>query len=109
MYRWGKYDELSKQYYCIDDRTYDDVVYGIPVSVQFTGIFYNKTVFEEAGITQIPRTIDEFMDVLKTIKENDGCNSFVYGICGTVAAESVGGQHADGGRRCGLSVCVAGS
>ena len=65
----GKYDELSKQYYCIDDRTYDDVVYGIPVSVQFTGIFYNKTVFEEAGITQIPRTIDEFMDVLKTIKE----------------------------------------
>ena len=65
----GKYDELSKQYYCIDDRTYDDVVYGIPVSVQFTGIFYNKTVFEEAGITQIPRTIDEFMDALKTIKE----------------------------------------
>ena len=34
---------------CIRDR-----VYGIPVSVQFTGIFYNKTVLEEAGITQIP-------------------------------------------------------
>ena len=37
--------------------------------MQFTGIFYNKTVLEEAGITQIPRTIDEFMDALKMIKE----------------------------------------
>lgn len=65
----GTYEDLSKQYYCVDDRAYDGLVYGIPVSVQFTGIFYNKTVFEEAGITQIPRTIDEFMDALKMIKE----------------------------------------
>lgn len=57
----GTYDKLSEKYVCIDDRTYDDLVYGIPVSVQFTGIFYNKDVFTAAGITEIPRsTIDKF-------------------------------------------------
>lgn len=65
----GKYEELSQKYTCIDDRTYNNVVYGIPVSVQFTGIFYNKDIFSEAGITTIPRTIDKFMDALKQIKE----------------------------------------
>lgn len=65
----GSYEELSEQYQCIDDRTYENVVYGIPVSVQFTGIFYNKNVFAEAGIEGIPRTIDEFMAALQKIKE----------------------------------------
>ena len=68
----GSYEELSEKYLCIDDRTYENVVYGIPVSVQFTGIFYNKNVFEAAGIESIPRTIDEFMAALQKVRDNTG-------------------------------------
>jgi ABC-type glycerol-3-phosphate transport system substrate-binding protein len=66
----GSFEELSKKYVCIDDRTYDNLVYGIPVSVQFTGIFYNKAVFAQAGITTIPRTRDEFIAAMHQIKRN---------------------------------------
>ena len=65
----GNYQDMAEKYLCIDDRTYDNKVYGIPVSVQFTGIFYNKAVFEEAGITEVPGTIDAFLNALEQIKE----------------------------------------
>jgi ABC-type glycerol-3-phosphate transport system substrate-binding protein len=66
----GSYKDLSQKYICIDDRTFNDQVYGIPVSVQFTGIFYNKRIFREAGITKIPRTRDEFIAAMHQIKKN---------------------------------------
>jgi raffinose/stachyose/melibiose transport system substrate-binding protein len=65
----GTYDELSKKYLAIDDRTFNNSVYGIPVSIQFTGIFYNKDVFKQAGITEIPHTMDNFLDALQKIKD----------------------------------------
>lgn len=45
-------------------------VYGIPSTANALGIVYNKKVFEEAGITELPTTPDEFIEDLKTIKEN---------------------------------------
>ncbi|WP_459786182.1 extracellular solute-binding protein [Blautia stercoris] len=33
------------------------------------GVAYNKAVWKEAGITELPKTSDEFIDDLKTIKE----------------------------------------
>jgi len=49
---------------------YEDEVYGIPSTATAQGIVYNKKVFEEAGITELPMTPDEFIEALKKIKEN---------------------------------------
>ena len=47
---------------------YDGLVYGVPSTGNAQGIVYNKRVFEEAGVTEIPKTPDEFIDALKAIK-----------------------------------------
>lgn len=38
---------------------------------QVGGIFYNKAIFEECGITEIPETWDEFMDMCQVLVDND--------------------------------------
>lgn len=42
---------------------------GIPYQPYTSGIFYNKAMFEEAGIEEEPETWDEFLDVCEKIKE----------------------------------------
>ena len=49
---------------------YEDEVYGVPSTATAQGIVYNKKVFEEAGITELPKTPDEFIEALRKIKEN---------------------------------------
>ncbi|WP_025026095.1 ABC transporter substrate-binding protein [Caldalkalibacillus mannanilyticus] len=66
----GSLDELSKTYRFADEREYQGTVYGLPIVVNASGIVYNKTVFEQAGITSIPSTPDEFLAAMKKIKEN---------------------------------------
>ncbi|MEA4890610.1 MAG: extracellular solute-binding protein [Clostridiaceae bacterium] len=39
--------------------SYEGKVYGLPVKANCFGIVYNKTLFEEAGITTLPKTITE--------------------------------------------------
>ncbi len=65
----GTLEELSKQYIGLEERTVDGNVYGIPIAVNFSGVLYNKKVFEEAGITKAPSTPDEFLDALQKIKD----------------------------------------
>lgn len=48
---------------------YQGEVYGVPSTATTQGIVYNKKVFEAAGITELPKTPDEFIDALKAIKE----------------------------------------
>ena len=38
---------------------YDDQVYGVACDGVVVGIVFNKKVFEEAGITELPKTPDE--------------------------------------------------
>lgn len=48
---------------------WNDQLYGIPMdSTSLVGVFYNKAVFTQAGITSMPTTWDEFMDVCDKIK-----------------------------------------
>jgi len=42
---------------------------GIPYQPYTSGIFYNKAIFEEAGIEEEPETWEEFLDVCEKIKE----------------------------------------
>lgn len=65
----GDYDTLNEKYNYVTEKTYNDVVYGIPNGGTAGGVAYNKAVFEEAGITTLPTTPDEFLEDLKIIKE----------------------------------------
>lgn len=49
---------------------YDDMVYGVPSTATTQGIVYNKKVFEAAGVTEMPKTPDEFIAALQLIKDN---------------------------------------
>ena len=68
----GTIDELSEKYNAsfLPSRAYKDVVYGLPSGANASGIAYNKKVFEEAGIDELPSNEQEFIDALKKIKEN---------------------------------------
>lgn len=67
---YGDYDTISKLVNYSEERMYQQQVYGIPFTATTEGIVYNKKVFADAGITDIPKTPDEFIDALKKIKEN---------------------------------------
>lgn len=60
----------------------DGVHYGVPSGFVPQALFYNKGLFEEAGITDAPTTWDELVDVARalTVDENDDGVPERYGI-----------------------------
>lgn len=50
---------------------YKDKTYAVPQVIDSMGIFYNKKIFEEAGV-EVPRTVDELKSVAKKIKDKTG-------------------------------------
>ncbi|WP_124065947.1 ABC transporter substrate-binding protein [Clostridium sp. E02] len=66
----GDKPELEKKYIMLNNFSFKNKVYGMPSDGNAQGIVYNKKVFEEAGITELPKTPDEFLDALLKIKEN---------------------------------------
>lgn len=67
---FGAKDKLEEKYDYLNNFAYQNQVYGLPSTVNAQGIVYNKKVFEQAGITEIPKTPDEFLDALQKIKDN---------------------------------------
>lgn len=66
----GTYDELSKKYLWTDQHMCDGQVYGIAhMGSVDGGIVYNKRVWADAGITELPKTPEDFIADLKKIKE----------------------------------------
>ncbi len=63
-------DNLSSELNFVDNWEYEGNCYGIPYMANAQGILYNKAVFEEAGIKELPKTPTEFLDDLKLIKDN---------------------------------------
>lgn len=53
----------------LNNYCYQDSVYGIPSMTNVQGVVYNKEVFKQAGITETPKTPDEFLAALKKIDE----------------------------------------
>ena len=70
FYDYGDVDTMSSLIRFASDKQYDGEVYGVPSTGNAQGIVYNKKVFEEAGITALPKTPDEFMTDLQMIKDN---------------------------------------
>lgn len=66
----GDYDTLNETYNFVTEKTYDGTVYGIPNGGTAGGVAYNKKVWKEAGVTELPKTPDEFLDGLQKIKDN---------------------------------------
>ena len=67
---FGKLTDLAPTYNFVNDKEYGGEVYGIPSTGNASGIVYNKKVFEQAGITELPKTPEEFLDGLQKIKDS---------------------------------------
>lgn len=65
----GDFDTLDAKYNYLTEKTYDGTVYGIPNGGTAGGIAYNKKVWADAGITELPKTPDEFLADLQLIKD----------------------------------------
>jgi ABC-type glycerol-3-phosphate transport system substrate-binding protein len=65
----GKKSDLEKEYNFVQDRYVGEDTYGIPTAGSCSGLVYNKKIFEQAGITSLPKSPEEFIADLKLIKE----------------------------------------
>lgn len=58
---------LSDSFFDLREFNVDGKIYGLPESGFVEGFFYNKSLFEQAGV-QVPTTWDELLKVLETLK-----------------------------------------
>ena len=66
----GDLETLDGLYNFMSQWAYDGVCYGLPSTGNANGVLYNKAVFEAAGITELPKTPDEFIAALQAVKDN---------------------------------------
>ncbi len=67
---FGSVEDLSQELNFVDAWVYDGQTYGISYMGNAQGVVYNKAVFEAAGVTELPKTPDEFLAALQAIKDN---------------------------------------
>ena len=58
-----------------DDVVKDSKIYGLPLSVDMLGVYYNKDLLDRAGIPQPPTNWDEFQKDVKIITKYDKTTS----------------------------------
>ncbi|HCW53015.1 MAG TPA: ABC transporter substrate-binding protein [Clostridium sp.] len=67
----GTLDEISKKYRFAEIKSVDNIIYSIPTNISISGgIMYNVDVLNKVGISEIPKTYEEFLKAMKTIKNN---------------------------------------
>lgn len=66
----GDQATLDGIYNFISDKSYDGTVYGLCNGGNVNGVAYNKRIWDEAGITTLPTTPEEFLEDLQKIKDN---------------------------------------
>ncbi|MBE5876472.1 MAG: carbohydrate ABC transporter substrate-binding protein [Lachnospiraceae bacterium] len=67
---YGTVEEMSQYINFADNQKYDGMCYGIGYMGNAQGLLYNKAVFEAAGVTELPKTPDEFIAALQLINDN---------------------------------------
>jgi multiple sugar transport system substrate-binding protein len=67
----------------VSTNKWGDHYYGLPLDTNTRVLFYNTAVFEEAGITAAPTTIDEFEAAMAAVKEKLGPDRYGYAEGGT--------------------------
>lgn len=68
----GTIKDLSKDYIDVTEADYNENVYGLPAAINSLGIVYNEEVLKKAGITKMPTSTEEFIEVCQTIKDKTG-------------------------------------
>jgi len=68
---YGTEEDVSALVNYTTNWTYNGEVYGIPTTANAQGIVYNKRIFEEAGVTELPKTPEEFIAALQAVKDYD--------------------------------------
>lgn len=48
---------------------YEEATYGLPYSFGIEGFWYNRDLFDEAGIDEIPETLDELYEAIDDLKD----------------------------------------
>ena len=66
---YGNLETMKTQINYATTWEYDDQVYGVPSTATTQGIVYNKKVFQDAGITELPKTPEDFIADLQLIKD----------------------------------------
>lgn len=66
----GKTADFEDTYRFLPAASYDGTQYGIAFGGNANGIVYNKKVFEEAGISALPTTEEEWLAALQDVKDN---------------------------------------
>ena len=65
----GSKSDMENTYYWTTNYSVGDDVYALATAGTASGILYNKQVWSDAGITDLPNTPDGFIDCLKKISE----------------------------------------
>ena len=77
---WALSNDFNEQ--IVSTFARDGRIYGVPVIVYIMGLFYDKTLFKEAGLVDQngeavpPTTWDEFVAAAKAVKENTNAAGF---------------------------------
>ncbi|MET2013009.1 ABC transporter substrate-binding protein [Microbacterium chocolatum] len=66
----GQTDDFADTYRFLAPKSFDGVQYGLALGGNANGLVYNTAVFEEAGVTEVPKTEEEFLDALQAIQDN---------------------------------------
>jgi multiple sugar transport system substrate-binding protein len=67
--QWGQLDKYPKG--IVDSARYNGKIYGLPQTTNCLALFYNKAMFEAAGITKPPSTWQEFSEDAKKLTTPD--------------------------------------
>lgn len=60
-----------------DDLTNQGQIYAVPLSIDSLGLYYNKDLFNQAGIVSPPRTWNEFIDDVRKLTKFDAYNQII--------------------------------
>lgn len=67
----GSVEDLSKTYRFVgSEMTFDGTSYGIAITGNANGLVYNKKLWADAGVTDMPTTSEEFQTDLQMIADN---------------------------------------
>lgn len=79
----GTVEELEDKYLFVTEKQLEGKVYGISICGNANGFVYNKKVFAEAGVTEVPSSPEEFIEAMKKIKEKgDAIPYYTNYACG---------------------------
>ncbi len=67
--QWDSYVTEGVSDQIKDALSVDGKVYGAPLNILYNGVFFNKEIFDKYNLKE-PITLDEFMVVCETLKEN---------------------------------------